>query len=529
MLPLLGISAETIGQTQAPGTIDWGNNYRQPNKTAATKIIGITGDGFYMLREKVLRTPNAKPKVWVEYFTKDMKLQRSEELDLKYQRKQRDFEDVIMLNRKLYLLTTFNNTAKKKNFLFKQEVNSRTLAPSKNLDMIGETEARNKAVEGSFSFRLSSDSSRLLIFNDLPFEKKNPKRFGFRVFDENFSLLWQKNISLPYPDDQFTVEEYRVDSKGNVFLLGVLYKDGAKWRRRGNPSYQYVLLSYLDKGEKVDEYRFDLENKFITDLTFRIARDSTLVFSGFYSEKGTYSIKGVYFFHLQPHTGQMSNQNAAPLDFDFLTAFMSDRKKEKARQAEMKKDVNKAPELYDYSLDELILRSDGGAVLVAEQFYVDVQEFPYYTPSAYGGYYRYSQVYYYNYNDIIVINIRPNGEIEWSARIPKWQETRNDGGYYSSYAMANVRDKLYFVYNDNSHNYSGGDRLDKSYTYTGGKGVIALSEVNIKGEVQTWLLSSNKDSGIIMRPKMCRQTGRREMAIFGEYNRGFRFGELRLE
>ncbi len=539
LLLFLAWAGMAAAQSYAPATLDWGNINREPGNTMATKVIGITDEGFFVLRQKVLQNPNARPRAWVEFFTKDMKLQRSEEMELKYKGKQRDFEDVIMLGGKLFLLTSFNNTAKKQNYLFKQSINSKTLSPSKNLDMISETEARNKEVKGTFAFRLSSDSSRLLIFNELPFEKKNPARFGFRVFDQDFSLLWEKNIVLPYPNNQFTVEEYRVDEFGNVFLLGVLYKDEAKWRRRGNPSYQYVLLSYFDQGETVDEFRIDLEDKFITDLTFRIAKDGTLVFSGFYSDRGTYSIKGTYFFHLQPRTREMNNRHATPFDFDFLTAFMSEKNREKAKAAELNKDVRRAPELYDYSLDELILRSDGGAVLVAEQFYIQQQmyrdyypygyyPYGYYSPYYYNRYNTYQTDYYYNYNDIIVVNIRPNGEIEWSARIPKWQETRNDGGYYSSYAMANVRDKLYFIYNDNTRNFSG-SKSNRVYSYSGGSGTIVLSEVNIRGEVSTWPISSNKDAGVITRPKMCRQIGRREMAIFGEQGRGYRFGSLKFE
>jgi hypothetical protein len=538
LLLLLFPIAQIAAQPNLPAALEWGKDYNEPSNTVATKVIGITGEGFYLLRQKVLQNASAKPRAWAEFYTKDMKLQRSEEVELKYKGKQRDFEDMIMLGGNLYLLTSFNNTAKKRNYLFKQAIGAKTLTPSKNLDMICETEARNKEVEGTFAFRLSVDSSRLLVFNGLPNEKKNPERFGFRVFDEKFDLIWEKNIVLPYPDNKFTVEEYRVDKEGNVYLLGVLYEDEAKWRRRGNPTYKYVVLSYLDKGETTEEFRIDLDDKFITDLTFRIAPNGTLVFSGFYSDRGTYGIKGTYFVHLNPRDRQVSHRQATPFDFDFLTAFMSEKNREKAREAEMNNDRRRAPELYDYSLDELILRSDGGAVLIAEQFYIEQETyrdypygyFPYgyYSPFYYNRFYNnYQTNYFYHYNDIIIVNIRPNGEIEWSARIPKWQETRNDGGYYSSYALSNVRDKLYFIYNDSARNYGG--KSNKVYSYGGGEGVIVLSEVNIKGDVTTWPLGTNRDAGVITRPKMCRQIGRREMAVFGERGRGYRFGSLKFE
>ncbi len=536
---LLLITNFLTAQIKSPASLDWGNDYNEPNNTVATKIIGIVPDGFYVLRQKVMSSANARPRAWVEFFSKDMKLQRSEEMDLKYKGKQRDFENVVLLNGQLYLLTSFNNTAKKRNYLFKQEISMRTLTPSKSLEMICENEARNVEVEGKFGFHISNDSTKLLVYNELPYEKKNPERFGFRVFDQNFELIWEKNIILPYPDNQFTVEDYRVDDRGNVYLLGVLYEDNAKWRRRGNPTYKYVILSYTDNGNNPQEYRIEGENKFITDLTFRPAKDGTLICAGFYSERGTYSVKGATYFRLNPETREITNRNYQPFDFDFLTEFMSEKNKEKAKAAQANNDVRRAPELFDYSLDELILRSDGGAVLVAEQFFIEqdvYRDYPYgfypygyYDPFFNNRYGRTQTDYYYHYNDILVVNIRPNGEIEWASRIPKRQETRNDGGYYSSYAMSIVRDKLFFLYNDNVKNFAGNQRSNRFYTYSGGDGVIVLAQVSKDGEVSTFPMATNRDAGVLTRPKMCKQIGRREMAVFGERNRGYRFGNMKFE
>ncbi|MAT53120.1 MAG: hypothetical protein CMN32_01470 [Saprospirales bacterium] len=522
-------------QTESPARINWGPISPEPNNTMATKVVGLTPDGYYLLRQKVLQSPSVRPRAWVEFATKDLKVTRSEELDLKYKGKQRDFEDLIYYNGQLYLLTSFNNTAHKKNYLFLQKVSTRGLTASKSLKMIAETEARNKEVEGSFAVDISKDSTHLLVYHDLPFEKNNPARFGFHVFDQNFDLVWEKEVILPYPDNQFTVEEYRVDDQGNVFLLGVLYTDEAKFRRRGNPTYRYVLLSYLNKGETEDEIQIDLPNKFITDLTFRVGNDGNLVFAGFYSDKGSYSIKGSYFFHLNPYDRSILNRKHTPFDFEFLTAFMRQKEKVRALQAEQNNDPRRSPELYNYSLDRLILRSDGGAVLVAEQFYIERETYyrdyyptyGYYPYGYYNSYYRNSRDidYLYNYNDIIVVNIRPDGDLQWTARIPKWQETRNDGGYYSSYAMSIVRDKLYFLFNDDARNFDPKRKGDRIYKYTGSNEMMVLAEMNLQGDVQTYPVISG-DGGVTLRPKMCKQTGLRELLLFGEAKRGFRLGKM---
>ncbi len=542
-IAFLGVFSFVKSQSEVPASLDWGNDYSEPNNTAATKLIGLAPGGFYLLRQKILNNPEARPRAWVEFYDEEMNLKKSVEQELKYKGKQRDFEDVIMLGRELYLLTSFNNSAKKKNFLFKQKISSKSLIPSKSLEMICETDARNKEAEGSFGSHISKDSSHLLIYNDLPYKKNEPEQFGFRVFDKNFDLVWEKDIVLPFPDNQFTVEEYQVDGSGNVHLLGVLYTDQAKWRRRGSPTYQYIILSYFDNGETVEEYRVGLENKFVTDLTFRPTKKGELICAGFYSEKGTYSVKGAYYFRLNPKTREINNSNYQPFEFDFLTEYMTVKGKQKAKAAEANKDIRRSAELFNYSLDELITRSDGGAVLVAEQFYIEedrYNDYPYgygygygygyYSPFYYNRYRNYYQVdYYYNYNDIIVVNIRPTGEIEWAARIPKKQETRNDGGYYLSYAMSIVRDKLYFVFNDNARNFGENRKNNRLYNYNGSDSVISLAQINKNGEVITYPLASNRDAGVITRPKMCKQIGRKEMAIFGERGRGYRFGKLTFD
>ncbi|MEK7254001.1 MAG: hypothetical protein AAB316_04600 [Bacteroidota bacterium] len=519
-------------------TLTWGNEYAEPAGTMATKIIGITSEGFYLLREKARENPGSKPRVWVESYSREMKLLRSEEMELKYKGKQRDFENVLFFGGQLYLLTSFNNAAKKRNYLFKQPLSLKTLLPGKDMDMICETEAPNKEREGTFAFAISKDSTKLLVFNELPYEKKQPERFAFRVFDQNFALVWQKNIILPYPDNQFTVEDYRLDDAGNVYLLGVLYEDEAKWRRRGKPTYKYVVIAYPADGAEPQEYRIDGGEKFITDLTFRIGNDSKLVCAGFFSERGTYSTKGACFFHLDPMTRQLSDRVFSEFPFDFLTAFYSEKEKNKALEAEEKNDLRRSPELYDYSLDELILRSDGGAVLVAEQFYVEQEtyrDYPYgygFYPYGYSPYYsrsNYQTDFYYNYNDLLVVNIRPDGSLEWAARIPKRQETRNDGGYYSSYAMSTVRDKLYFLFNDNARNYDPERKSNRWYNFNGSESVLVLAEVSINGEVSVAPLASNREAGVVTRPKMCKQIGRREMAVFGERGRGYKFASLKFE
>lgn len=502
-----------------PARISWGEELKEPAGTLITKVIDANTAGFHVLRQKT-EGSLAYEAVYVEHYDSNMKLRRSEELDLKYKGKRRDFEDVIKIGGQLYLFTSFNNQAQKKNYLFYQSLSPR-LQPSKDLVKIAEIDARNKEKEGAFHLLLSRDSSRVLLYNQLPNNKREPERFALRVFDNQLRELWSRDITLPYTDQQFSVEDYRIDNDGNVYLMGVLYIDGVRERRRGRPNYQYIVLAYTRDGGDAQEYRITLGEKFITDLAFRVADDKRLVFAGFYSEKGTYSIKGTCFFRIDPQTKEIQNVNLKEFEFEFRTEFMTNGEMQRAARAEASGDVGRQPELYRFSLDELILRSDGGAVLVAEQYYVYERVY-----RMWDGTLRYD--YFYNYNDIIVVNIRPDGSIEWATRIPKRQETYNDGGYFSSYAMSIVRDKLYFIFNDNSRNFED-DGNNRLYNFNGRNSVIALAELRKDGQLRLYPLAFNRDAGTITRPKICKQIGSRRMMVYGERGRSYRFANLEFE
>ena len=535
-----------LAQKQAPldnnANIDWSAEYNEPNNSFLSKVVHYDEAGFYALRVQNLGTKRENPKVYIEYYDKQqMKLKKSAELDLKFKKKTRDFEDLIVVGDNMYLLTSFNNQAKKKNYLFAQSVSLSSLRPSQKLIKLAEVETKNAYQEGGFRHHLSKDDSKVLIYSVLPKQKKEPERFYLQVFDNQLNALWEKKVRLPFNDDRFSVEEYQVDNEGNVYMLGVVYQDKTRFRRGGKPTYQYVVLAYREDGEAVEEYKVNLNEKFITDLTFRVAKNGDLVFSGFYSELGTYSVKGTYFFRLNPTTKEIYNKNLKAFDFDFLTEFLSEKQTNKAKKAAQKGNV---PELYQYSLDDLILRSDGGAVLVAEQYYVErrYNNDNYYSNVGFGGFNRFNRFgpfyspynnnfnddYEYHYNDIIVVNIQPNGEIEWTARVPKQQITTNDGGYFSSYAMSIVKDKFYFVYNDNYKNFDP-SKKGKFYSFSGRNAVITLAEINKNGAVVINPLFSDTDASITTRPKVCKQIGRDEMLIYGERGRNYRFGNLIFE
>lgn len=516
----------------AQPSVEWGPTMKEPSNSYFEEIVTIQPDRVVTLRGKVSNQLSERPKIWLESITKNsLRLRTSTEIDLRYKGKDRRFEEVItMRGGAMFLLSSFNNAGKKQNYLFSQTISQRRLEPRDKMDMILQIPA-GYTKPGDFFTRISRDSSRLLVIGNPDLDDDAPETVEMGVFDENLQTIWTKTVRLPYNEEKFVIEDYRVDPQGNAYLLGVLFTDGTRRRRRGEPNYRYVLFSFPAGGDTMEETNLDLPEVFTTDMTFRVANDGNIVCSGFYGQQGSYSVRGTYFLKLDPRTGDILTQQLSEFDLNFRGQFLSKRENKRAvKQAERGEEPQ--IEIDDIALDRLILRSDGGAVLIAEQYFIERENFyndPYY--GAYGGFYnrrfRTVQQNYtvYNYNDIFVLNIRPDGTLDWASNISKVQQTVDDGGYFSSYAMAVAGDKLYFVFNDNAANYRSD--IDRLRVYDGrSDGVVALATVSRDGSVDVEPLRSKEAVRVAVRPKVCRQIGRQELLLFSERGRSVRFGVL---
>jgi hypothetical protein len=521
-ITLLFITSQLVAQDEKAAEINWGKEHREPSGTFLSEIIPFGTNTFYGLREKIAKGMESnKEKIYIERYNEKMNIVKSKELVLKYKNKNLEYEGFIKVGGELYLLTSFNNQAKKKNYLFAQRVSKKSLTVSDKLVKIGEIDTRNIEQEGYFDHHISRDSSKILIYNALPYKKGMPERFALHVFDNQFNELWTKDIALPYDDKYFSVEEYQVDNEGNVYIMGLNYK----------PEYFFTILEYSKDGADFQEYPIKPKEKLITDLTFRVDDDGNLVCSGFYSDYHLDNIQGTYFFRLDTKTNEVLNKSFKEFDFSFRSENLSSKQLEKARRS---KGSRQKIGLNSYSLDKLILRSDGGALLIAEQYFVEEYRRSYdnsfYSPGYYPNSYSnsYSTEYYYHYNDIIVVNIQPNGDIEWAARIPKQQTSVNDDGYYLSYSVSIVKDKIYFIYNDSEDNFDQNERNNQTHEFKGGskRSLIAVAEISRDGSVVIFPLFKNRDADIITRPKICKQVDKKNMIIYGEKGKTYRFGNV---
>ncbi|MFA0962361.1 hypothetical protein AB9P05_11175 [Roseivirga sp. BDSF3-8] len=508
--------------------ISWSPKLEERGTNTLEDIVGYDETGFYVLKRQergagltflLGSNMGMRPHYLIEHFDNDMKPTKSKMLEMKHEGNKLDMEGVLYFQDRLLLFTTYTDKDARVKQLFLEELDKKSLMVTSERIPLGEIdfEGHSKRNSGLFDYVISFNENKLFIYQSMPYDRRDYEKFAFSVFDENLNKLWSKEVTLPYSDKEFDVMRYRVDDAGNVYLLGRKFEQGRRLSRGGEANYKYHILSYRNGGTDVQEYKVGIEGKFLNDMQLAVSENSDLILAGFYSEDSPTSISGSFYMTIDDRSGEVIKQSLKAFDTGFLTENMRNRQ---ARRVEKRVEKGKNVELPNFDLRDLIRRADGGVVLVGEQYFVTVTT----TPTVNGGM---RTIHHYNYHDIMVVNIDPQGNIEWAHKIPKEQTTTDDGGYFSSYALTIAGDKLYFVFNDHRDNLDAEPGRLKTF-HNQRKSVVVLGVMDTNGNLEKKPLFINKEAGVLIRPKVCEQTGDYEMVVFGERGKHQRFARLRF-
>src|SRR5690349_839581 len=388
--------------------IQWGEEFRAPRKSSLNDIVGHDASGIYTIKVRGGGLFSSTDYT-LEHYDNSFKPVKSVDMEISEKGQPARIQHILYMKNKIFMFYVISNRSTDKAELYVCEINKASLLPEAQRVMLGEAdESRvNKGI--SFNFRTSRDSSKLAVSFSFPNEEHDKSNFGFIVMDDHLQLLWKKVVTVPHPTSLFDVQSFRVDNGGNVYLLGLVYKDKRRSKRHGKPNYEYEVFSWSQQGEQMKQYPIALEDRFLTDMQIEVIDNRNLVCAGFYSAKGTLSIKGTYFLRVDLGSKEIKTKSFKEFGIDFIVENMSEREANRAiKRQERGDDV----ELYEYYLDMLLVGKDGSAILIGEQYYV--QQI---TSTSYiNGRPTYTTTYHYYYNDIIAVKINPQGQIEWAEK-----------------------------------------------------------------------------------------------------------------
>jgi hypothetical protein len=280
--------------------------------------------------------------------------------------------------------------------------------------------SRQKKERMELNYSLSLNKKRLLCFQKLG-KKGEKEKLKFFVFDEKFKAPSEGGMELPWASEKFVIKSVKVDHQGNVFVLGRAEEADSDG---GTPFRHYIYLySFSDKSAV--EIPLDFQNHIVTDLSFRVDKEGNILIGGYFSKSAPGSVGGVFYQKIDGSTLKVSVESYEKFPETFLSRYLSQKQLEKGK------------ELNDFYLDKIIPRSDGGVLLIGEQYYLTSNSFR----DVYGFWYTQT---FHHYDDVIVTSVSGSGKVEWNSVLYKRQLSESPAQL--SYFDVVTGENLFFFY-----------------------------------------------------------------------------------
>lgn len=315
-----------------------------------------------------------------------------------------------------------NNTAIQ---AIKIDENLRLSDKVQTLDSIVE---RKDLIENNLRVQLSLNESKLLMYAPI-FNQNKVDYFYTRVYDDNLNVLTQNKITAP-------------ELISNTFVKAFLFNNGAYLFITTNDIQEEkeFYFTYINELGEISTYDFNPIKNIYKKLEFEIDETNmAIIASGFFSKENENKKdkNGAEEFFITK-----INLNTFENIYTEIIPFTN----ELYRDITGKQSATDPPQLFTFYINTIIPKNDGGAIVFAESYFKNEEEYLNNTYFSISGLNNYSTTTIYNYNDIIAYHIDENGEFTEYQLIRKKQVSQNDNGSYSSFYIANLQNELRLIY-----------------------------------------------------------------------------------
>lgn len=242
-------------------------------------------------------------------------------------------------------------------------------------------------------------------------------------------LLWERELIT---DDFVFSRDFRqllVDNNGNMFL--VLEKENR--RTKTDTHYLEIFECSGSESDQITRYTVDMQGHLTYDVFFTFDNlNQSLVAGGLYGDDNTVSSDGIFYLNISHDNPSNQTLVFHPFEKEFVNILI-----EKNRQK------NKG--LTEVTVQEIVLRRDGGILLIGElakEFLRGGSSAAYYSRTGV------RPIVDYYFDDIFLVSLHPNGDIHWKNILHKKQYSQDDEAVYSSYFLAKTKSALRIIFND---------------------------------------------------------------------------------
>jgi len=322
--------------------------------------------------------------------------------------KEVEFEDIYLLNGKLYVVGSVYNR-KDKIFNLVASPLSEQGKLSKDGIVLFKAEVEKKSERGSFYFRKTQDGDGLLVMHASMFKKEDAVKYEIKLFDDNLTAVFTTVEKVKFDDNhkdyEFYIPDFQVGLQDDVY---VVINEGYRDNKKKERVERFEVHAYKSDKNFVKEV-INIDVKDQAPINCKIVPTGDILhLMGFYSSvresgRSNKELKGVYAATVDTKNNTVTNVKFNELDHPTRVKLIGERRAKKG------KDVKPL-----YNIIQVIGRGDGGMMMLSEYQLIIVGQ-----PQGIGPL-AFTPVTYVK-NEIIITSLAPDGSHEWSNVLPKEQ------------------------------------------------------------------------------------------------------------
>ncbi len=334
-------------------------------------------------------------------------------------------EGVTFFNNKLLVLSTIIDKGQNKYKLFIDVYNNKGKAEITGKNATSFAYTKSNSLEKPRLINSPGKNSLAIYINELGDQFQT---INIALLDTNYTVTLSHRGKVNYGDRDLLVTDYNIADNGEFYLLGMI-KDPDPIKEKKKQRI-YTLFAMKAGSEEVKEYKINDSSRPMTEAAITVDKvNGNAVVTGFYADKTSFSGSGLLFAKLKIGSDDPLEIKYYPIGGDAQIKLVGER------------NSGVGISLFSYPIQKVVLRNDGGAIIIAEAVYLsEYSYYDYFTQS-------FSHRIEYHFDNIVTFSVNNEGEIEWSQMIRKEQTSLDDFGLYSSFDNYLNSNEMGILYN----------------------------------------------------------------------------------
>jgi len=399
-----------------------------PSKVSEYEILGKTNEGLIVWKSGLRYN-------LIEAFDPySMDLNWSRELTLP--RPKVRVVEIVVFQNELYVF--YVNKVKTISTLYAVKFNSqlRKISEEKEIDVY-----KRRLGVGGYKYNIRFDIKKanlVLVKLEKVTEEDVHTIPTIKWIDKKLNIIGERSSEV---ENNWKFQDCFVASNGTVFLVKQKTK---RTILTNKPLFEEIVIeSYHLDDINTKRLVFRKEKKLFNEFNVQYdEQNDKLVLAGFYSgDKQSNTVEGYFYTVCDLTKTAIYEESFSEFDEEFVSKV--------ARKGLFDKDS----QLQYFEVRNLILRRDGGALLVGESYSrvgANNSMMQFYDMRFSNR--RNVQTEHY-FDDVILFSINPDGTLHWNEILKKRQFSEDDDGYFSSVGFMNSSKSLNLLFNESiSHN-----------------------------------------------------------------------------